>query len=277
MVLEEYNEICERIDQHDLKSAHAVLANVKGLVEDLTGRTEDPFQWAMTGDTSASSGTEASSAIALPLRHLRRVQVAYYLQRYDLAEKALALFVAAWPDDLTYPTLVLGFFFQVLVHTACYRESKQRRHKSRARRCFRSAYKKLSDRRLNNSHKFKILEADMESTFHDEYSARVKDLFDEAIADALARSFIQDAALANELAGEYFLRVRGDDDQFWAKRYFTNAHALYVAWEAKAKVQHLMKRRHDYIDLEISKEVRFTPSRVRFLSDSHDSTGLSDK
>lgn len=275
--LQDCAETSDLMQQYRVKSADSITMNIQGLMMDLAGRSPDPFAW------SSRAPQSGMSTVLLVWHYMRRTQVAYYLRRFDLAEMTLARFVKVWPEDFTYQTVVHGFFFYVLVNAALFRETGKRRYKFRARRKYRWAQKTIQDRMLNNTHKFKILAADMASSFGDEKPSRVKELFDDAIADSLSWNYIQDAALANELAGEYFLRTTpGKDDQFWAKRYLTNAHALYEAWQAKAIVEKLLERRGEFIDLELSKQYHCTPRQVGFLSDSslsaHDlSLTLSDR
>ena len=69
-------------------------------------------------------------------------------------------------------------------------------------------------------------------------------------------SHIHDAALASEIAGEYFLRndksergsVAGKIKNKIIRRHFTRARDLYSAWGAHAKVDHLYNTRGDYIE-----------------------------
>jgi hypothetical protein len=97
---------------------------------------------------------------------------------------------------------------------------------------------------LNNLHRCYLMEADLLSCQKTTVS-NVKDEFDKAIVAAEKAGFMQDAALGNELAGEFCLRT-GDD--FRSRAYFTNAQKLYKKWGADALVDHLRQLRGDYID-----------------------------
>jgi predicted lactoylglutathione lyase len=69
------------------------------------------------------------------------------------------------------------------------------------------------------------MEANCLSTFPGKQSKeKIKEAFDKAI-DAGTRAHVtQDAALANELAGEFFIR---EDGIFWSTHYLTKPHELY--------------------------------------------------
>jgi hypothetical protein len=71
--------------------------------------------------------------------------------------------------------------------------------------------------------------------------------FDNAIMAAGKTGFTQDAALGNELAGEYFLSM---DDEYLCKFYFTRAYELYKEWGALTKVAHFKSRHGEHIDLQ---------------------------
>ena len=73
---------------------------------------------------------------------------------------------------------------------------------------------------------------------------KVKSCYDAAISAACRAEFRQDAALGNELAGEY---MRGVGDEVWPSHYFSAAHSLYADWGAFAKANHLLNSKESYI------------------------------
>jgi hypothetical protein len=91
------------------------------------------------------------------------------------------------------------------------------------------------------------MEADIFAGAEEKNNPRaVKEKFDKAIAEAEKAAVIQDAALANELAGEYFLSIKEDNQ---ASLYFTQALALYKGWGAREKAKHLILHRGHWIAL----------------------------
>lgn len=92
------------------------------------------------------------------------------------------------------------------------------------------------------------MQAEYAATFSRRASQKeIKDLFDRAIAAASRGGVMHEAALANELAGEYSLRIR---DEFWAIHYLTPAHERFSSWGAKAIVKRLLETRGHYITKE---------------------------
>jgi hypothetical protein len=71
--------------------------------------------------------------------------------------------------------------------------------------------------------------------------------FKQAISAVSKAAFLQDAAVANELFGEYF--VTGEE-LFWTKHYLTSAYNLYCECGAAAKAAHLLRNRGVFLDNE---------------------------
>jgi predicted ATPase/signal transduction histidine kinase len=87
---------------------------------------------------------------------------------------------------------------------------------------------------MNYLHKWQLVEAEYNRVFDNKLEAI--DLYDRAIAGAKANGYIQEEALANELAAKFYLS--------WGKEkiaqdYLINAYYGYAHWGAKAKVQDL--------------------------------------
>jgi predicted ATPase/signal transduction histidine kinase len=87
---------------------------------------------------------------------------------------------------------------------------------------------------MNHQHKVDLVEAEKFRVLGRNYEAG--DLYDRAISGAKENSYIQEEALANELAGKFYLD--------WGKQkiatgYMQEAYYCYANWGAKAKVAHL--------------------------------------
>jgi signal transduction histidine kinase len=89
----------------------------------------------------------------------------------------------------------------------------------------------------NHQHRWELLEAERLRVLNQHYEAG--DFYDRAIASAKENGFIQDEALANELAAKFYLD--------WGKEkiaavYMQEAYYCYARWGAKAKVADLETR-----------------------------------
>ncbi len=87
---------------------------------------------------------------------------------------------------------------------------------------------------FNHQHRWELVEAKRHAVLGDRIAAI--ESYDRAIAGAKANGFIQEEALANELAAKFYL---GWGKERIAQEYLTNAYYGYVHWGAKAKVQDL--------------------------------------
>ncbi len=87
---------------------------------------------------------------------------------------------------------------------------------------------------VNHKHKYLLVEAErarLENRFGD-----ARELYDEAIQHAQSAKFLNEEALAYELAGKFYL---SRNQRELAERYLQSAHRTYTIWGATAKVQDL--------------------------------------
>jgi len=89
----------------------------------------------------------------------------------------------------------------------------------------------------NYLHKFYLVEAERHRVIKSYIEAI--DYYDRAIAGAKENEYIQEEALANELAAKFYLRWGKEK---FARVYLTDAYYAYARWGAQAKVEDLEKR-----------------------------------
>ena len=89
----------------------------------------------------------------------------------------------------------------------------------------------------NFLHKYLLVEAEIARIFGRWQEAI--DLYDQAIASAKEQEFIQNEAIANELAAKFWLEK---GKEAFAQIYLKNAHQCYQLWGAKDKVKDLDRR-----------------------------------
>jgi predicted ATPase/signal transduction histidine kinase len=90
---------------------------------------------------------------------------------------------------------------------------------------------------MNFQHKFDLVEAERFCVLGD--NVKAMDYYDRAIAGAKENEYIQEEALANEVAARFYLGWGKDKI---AQVYLTEAYYGYARWGAKAKVDDLEKR-----------------------------------
>ncbi|MGG6295569.1 ATP-binding protein [Leptolyngbya sp. AN02str] len=121
----------------------------------------------------------------------------------------------------------------------------------------------------NFEHKYTLIEAEKARLLQDRVLAI--DLYDRAIADAQANAYLQEEALANELAAKFYLawgKVRIAQD------YMTQAYYGYARWGAKPKVADL-ERRYPHLLAPILQQSSTSPSIHETVFSSGASTSSS--
>jgi signal transduction histidine kinase len=135
---------------------------------------------------------------------------------------------------------LLFCFYDSLARLAIYFESSKAAQKQILHQVTQNQ-KKLkkwaSSAPMNTLHKFHLVEAERYRVL--EQFAKAQDLYDRAISGAKANEYIQEEALANELAAKFYLD--------WGKEkvaasYMQAAYYCYAHWGAKAKTDDLETR-----------------------------------
>jgi predicted ATPase/signal transduction histidine kinase len=90
---------------------------------------------------------------------------------------------------------------------------------------------------MNFQHKYDLVEAERHRVLGQK--AQAMELYDRAISGAKEHGYIQEEALANELAAKFYLHW---GKERIAQEYMTQAYYSYARWGAKAKVADLEKR-----------------------------------
>ncbi|WP_322112031.1 ATP-binding protein [Aerosakkonema funiforme] len=113
---------------------------------------------------------------------------------------------------------------------------------------------------MNHQHKVDLIEAEKQQVWGQNYAAA--DYYDRAISGAKANGYIQEEALANELAAKFYLA--------WGKEkvaagYMQEAYYGYARWGAKAKVADL-EQRYPQLLAPILQQTRLTISTHETIS-----------
>lgn len=121
---------------------------------------------------------------------------------------------------------------------------------------------------MNYQHKYDLVEAEKARVLGQNLEAM--EYYDRAIQGARKQGYLQEAALANELAAEFYL-ILGREKI--AKVYMTDAYNGYVAWGAQAKIKDLDSRYSHLIVRRTNKSSSLNSGGVRSLTST--SGGIS--
>jgi predicted ATPase len=252
-IIKESESLIYQIDQYGVESVRAIVLPFHQMLLDLAGRTEDPLAWicAMEGEDSRSrKAHDPSENVKVIWSYLARGQLAYFFGETATADRTWTKLKPLLAGMSSYSAPTLDIYLAGLIGTAMFRKTGKRKYRNQAQNAVKSM-KSLMEKfntGLNNLHRYYIMLADCVSTFENRKSKEeVRRVFDQAISAASKAGFLQDAALANELCGEFF--VKGEE-LFWAKHYLTSAYNLYCEWGAGAKAAHLLRNRGVFLDKE---------------------------
>ncbi|MEZ2301305.1 MAG: AAA family ATPase [Microcoleus sp.] len=123
---------------------------------------------------------------------------------------------------------------------------------------------------MNYQHKYDLVAAEKARVLG--YDTQAMELYDRAIAGSAKNGYIQEEALAYELAGEFYQSL---GKQIISQAYLTKAYYTYIRWGALAKVKHL-----ESIHPFLVTQTRTTETRsldvTRTTTGSTTSNGLGD-
>ncbi|MBD2325435.1 PAS domain S-box protein [Alkalinema sp. FACHB-956] len=201
----------------------------------------------------------ANDRTGLAHTHFNQTVLCYLFGQYEAAAQYAALTEQHLDALVAQIQVVLYHFYDALIHLANYRSSIQ---KLSALESTSNAPQQLTLQELalqelaltlervalhqeklqawshcapnNHQHRWELVEAERQAVLGNHLAAM--DFYDRAIASAKQNRFIQDEALANERAAEFYLA--------WGKPkiaqvYLTDAYYAYARWGATAKINHL--------------------------------------
>ncbi|MEG4208248.1 AAA family ATPase, partial [Microcoleus sp. Pol7_A1] len=177
---------------------------------------------------------------AIALAYTYKLMLAYFSGNYT---SALEYSTQAKPYLMALSGMIsipIFHFYTALTHLALFPtqpESEQGEFLSLAQTHQTTLQQWAQNAPMNHQHKWYLVEAEKHRVLGNK--AEAIEHYDRAISGAKANEYIQEEALANELAAKFYLdwgKVR------IAQEYITNAYYGYARWGAKAKVADLERR-----------------------------------
>jgi predicted ATPase/signal transduction histidine kinase/CheY-like chemotaxis protein/tRNA A-37 threonylcarbamoyl transferase component Bud32 len=106
---------------------------------------------------------------------------------------------------------------------------------------------------MNYQHKFYLVEAERARVLNNQGAAHI--FYNKAIKAAKKNEYLNEEALAHELAGKFYLANKQND---FAQICLRNAHYTYQKWGAIAKVKHLEQKYSEFIITKVTTKKNFT-------------------
>jgi predicted ATPase/serine phosphatase RsbU (regulator of sigma subunit)/tRNA A-37 threonylcarbamoyl transferase component Bud32 len=266
----------------DFITADNVIVSQRAILS-LQGQTESSTSFGSADFNEAEYVTHLQElAMKLPLvwYYILKLRSYYLYEEYD---KALEMVQAAQPL-LPYAAGLFMIpeevFYHSLTLAALYSQTDLENQPPmwEALTAMQVQMRKWADNASANfEHKYLLVAAEMARISNQPFEAM--SLYDQAIEASRDGGFIQHEALANELAGRFFLAQ--DKDKI-ARIYLLEAHYLYLTWGATAKAQALEATYAQLVNWNTSAQVdnngKKTGNRstVRITSSSSTATSLNN-
>ncbi|HCY64755.1 MAG TPA: hypothetical protein DHV59_18420 [Oxalobacteraceae bacterium] len=194
---------------------------------------------AGAGRTSEADETPSTTRLTLLHHHLFEAMRAYAFEQFPLALEHTRRGEPYLASAACMPSIPVWHFYHALCLLACY-TGMDSGEQSSARRQIVQLQKKLKSwarhAPMNYLHKWQLVQAEFKRV--QGKSREAAEWYDLAITGAREHGYLNEEALANELAARFHLAM---DRLMYARMYMGEAHARYRQWGALAKLAQLEK------------------------------------
>ncbi|MBI5249577.1 MAG: AAA family ATPase [Desulfomonile tiedjei] len=229
---------CDSIRKIKHESALRLLVIFRQAVLNLMGQSKDPC--SLVGEAfdelkMLPLHQSASDRSAICVTHLNKLALCYIFEKYSAALESAAKAAEHLDGVPGTPAVPIFYFYDSLARLAiCGSQPGRARDAllSQVRRNQKKMKKWAHHGPMNHLHKFILVEAECYRVLrkHD----RAEECYKQAIQLARENEYINEEALANELAAKFYL-ARGDVDL--GRSYLLDARYCYERWGALAKVK----------------------------------------
>lgn len=204
--------------------------------------------------------------------YINKLIIHYFFENF-----VLAIDIAKKAEDnldgvIAHFILTIFYFYDSLAKLAVYSSKKKLSIKNILIkvRSNQNKIKKWSNHApMNFLHKFYLVEAELNRVLGKHTLAM--DLYDKAIALAKKHEYLNEEALANELAAKFYL-AKGNEQI--AAVYLKEARYCYVQWGAHAKVKHLDNKYPHLLSNLLQTDITVTPNKTTTASGGTDQEWL---
>ena len=250
--------------------------NLQGRAENVLSMTGESFN---EGQMEQLRGLE--NRMVLFFAYLAKLILLYTMQDYQRAVENADL-AASYEDAAPATMLVSGYrFYDSLVRLALYPGASASRRQEILEKVGVNQKKMRAwadSARVNYQHKYDLVEAEKAGALGQNWEA--SEFYDSAIAAAGENGYIQEEALANELAAKFYLE-RGKEKT--ARGHIADACYGYLRWGAGAKVEQLEERYSQFLapilkqkTTDFASNLSLTSSSTRVLSSTTGTSTLLD-
>ncbi|AVH67649.1 trifunctional serine/threonine-protein kinase/ATP-binding protein/sensor histidine kinase [Nostoc sp. 'Peltigera membranacea cyanobiont' N6] len=182
----------------------------------------------------------SNDAVFLSIIYCFKVLIAYLFSNISVALDAADASLPYEPELIGINGIISVWFYDALTRLAAYPNSSPQRKKQLLKRVTKIQHNLERRAKLvptDIKHKCDLIRAERDRIFGNKLQAQ--EYYDLAILGAKQNGYIQEEALANELAAKFYLECGKEKI---AQVYMQEAYYCYARWGAKAKVTDLEKR-----------------------------------
>lgn len=189
--------------------------------------------------------------------YVNKIVLCYLFDNYSEAIENAAIAVNYLDGAIASPTLPYFYFYDSLARLAALSDTQNSQRRGTLN-CVVANQKKMKQwahySPVDNCHKFYLVEAERYRVIGQELQAI--DLYDRAIEFAKKHNYLNEEALAYELAAKFYLAKHKTKI---AQIYMREARHAYLRWGATAKVKHLEERYAELLSIKSEGKTTRTP------------------
>ncbi|MFE1747932.1 ATP-binding protein [Coleofasciculus sp. H7-2] len=213
------------------------------VVLNMTGINDNPY--LLQGDAYNEEEMlpihlRTNDQVALQRIHLHKIILGYWFENYLQSLENITHLENYFSALKGQIVVAIFYFYDSLVQLAVYADNSQSEQQDildRVQANQEKMQKWAHHAPMNHLHKFYLVEAERYRVLGEKIEAI--EMYDKAIALAKENEYINEEALAHELAAKFYLSW---GKETIAKTYMTNAYYAYIHWGALAKVKHLEEK-----------------------------------
>ena len=239
------------------------------IVSNLTGSPDNPQEFEgkfYSEQKMLSVHQETNDYATLYYLYFNKLLLNFVFCRYPSALEAASMAEKYLNQVAGLAIGNLFYFYSSLAQLAMFRDVSGKEQKKRLKNISlnQQILKKWSHHApMNYLHKYYLVEAELARVL--EKNDKARDLYDKAIDLAQKHQYLNEEALAHELAGYFNLYLV---DIRTARAYLENARCCYIKWGARAKVSDLENRYEYVFGMSSDKEniLKDTPLRSNIIT-----------
>ncbi|MBD1830427.1 trifunctional serine/threonine-protein kinase/ATP-binding protein/sensor histidine kinase [Microcoleus vaginatus GB1-A2] len=180
---------------------------------------------------------QANDRLGIAYIYWNKLLLCYWFENYSEAMENIALAEKYLDAVIGLPPVPIFYFYDSLVRLAVYSDTPQSEQQGildRVQANQEKMQKWAHHAPMNHLHKFYLVEAERYRVLNQKIEAI--EMYDKAINVAKENEYINEEALAHELAAKFYLEWGKEK---LARPYLIDAYYAYARWGAKAKIDHL--------------------------------------